>query len=36
MAVLDERARNRQGLWHPQDVTLETIPAAAAALAQAC
>lgn len=36
IAILAERARNRQSLWHPDDLTLETVPAAAAALAQAC
>ena len=35
IAILAERAQNRQSLWHPNDVTLETIPTAAA-LAQAC
>ena len=34
--ILAERAKNRQSLWHPDDLTLETVPAAAAALAQAC
>jgi hypothetical protein len=38
IAILEERARNRQSLWHPDDLTLEAVPvsAAALALAQAC
>ena len=36
IAILAERAKNRQSLWHPDDLTLETVPASAAALAQAC
>src|SRR5207237_452314 len=36
IAILAERAKNRLSLWHPDDVTLETVPASAAALAQAC
>ena len=36
IAILAERAKNRQSLWHPQDVTLTEVPTVAAALAQAC
>jgi hypothetical protein len=36
IAVLAERARLKQSLWHPDDPTLDTVPAAAAALVQAC
>jgi hypothetical protein len=36
IAILMERARNRQSLWHPDDLTLEEAPVSALALAQAC
>src|SRR5258708_22035569 len=36
ITILEERAKNRQSLWHPDDLTLETVPNSAAALAQAC
>jgi hypothetical protein len=35
IAILAERARNCQSLWHPEDLTLESAPVATA-LAQAC
>lgn len=36
IAILAERAQNRQSLWHPEDTRLDSVPMAAAALAQAC
>jgi hypothetical protein len=36
IAILAERARLKQSLWHPEDTCLEAASSALAALAQAC
>ncbi len=36
IAILAERARNRQSLWHPNDLTVAELPTVASALANAC
>ena len=36
LAVLAERAMNRQSLWHPDDLTFDSAPIGAAAMSQAC
>ena len=36
IAILAERAKNKQSLWHPKDVTVAQVPAVGMALAQAC